>query len=438
MEEQGRFRLPDGVMQNVDAFLSGCRIPPELERVIEDYVAKKTGKPYDDPVVLERLRRAIIAQKDDYWKAPQKRRLAYTKGYSVLGYLAYHFPVYFLQTEYLMRTLAGAGLVRREMTVLDVGSGPGVVPLAVADFCSRTGQVSADIHAIERSEEHNEAYRFLREALAPGMKNVKFHPPVQADILAIDDRKVPGPVDLLVFSNILNEFESLTVDRQADLVMRFAGHLAADGTILIVEPAEEVTATRLRSISLALQDRGLTIHSPCSFLWGTRCDPSRCWSFQEQPDIWPTRLMKILASGDEPYRYINTDIKYAYVILRKDNAVQNPYRIPSQAKVARLAKLHQHADRRINVIAAKMSNDLGDKKTRVFRICDGTAGKPVFVAIPAYHITPENREILSAPYGSILKFDNLLVRYNRKHDAYNLLVSRNTRITLQKFPVAGE
>jgi len=415
--------------QRVGSFLAARRIPRALERCIEEYITKKTGKPWDDPVILERLRRSITAQKNDYWNAPKKRRLAYAKGYSVLGYLAYHFPVYFMQAEYLMQTLATAGLLRQEMRVLDVGTGPGIIPLAVADFASRLDNLSAEIWSIEQAEEHREAFRFLRDAFSQSMRNVIIHPPLQADIRTMADEKIPGPVDLLVFSNVINELEDLTVEQQADLVLRFAGHVAPDGTILITEPAEEITATRLRVLSLALRDCGLAIHSPCSFIWGTRCEPSRCWSFERQPDIRPTHLMEALAACREPYRYINTDIKYAYVILRRDSAVQHPYRTPPGAKVARFSKLHQHINRRINVIAAKMSDDLGSPKTRVFKLCDGTAAKPVYAILPAYHRNPANDTIVSAPYGAIIELQNVLVRFNRNHDAYNLLVSRNTRVT---------
>jgi hypothetical protein len=409
-------------------FFSRNRIPAIVEEAVEQYISKKVGKRWDDPVILERLRRAVTAQKDDYWKAPDKRRLSYTKGYSVLGYLAYHFPVYFMHTEYLMQALSAAGLLKRKMKILDVGTGPGVVPLAVADFVSRLDDVSAEIHSVEKSEENLEAFRFLTGAVISGMRNIVIHPPVQADIRSIGDRDIPGQVDLLVFSNVINEFENLPVERQADLVMRFAGHIAQDGTILIVEPAEEVSATRLRSLSRALADRGLFIHSPCSFLYGTRCDPSRCWSFETQPDIHPTKVMDMLAAGKEPYRYRNTDIKYAYVILLKDGRVQNPFRIPPHAKVARLSTLHRHLNRRINVIASKMSQDLGNRKTHLFKLCDGTAAKPAYAVIPAYHRNSGNDALLSAPYGAVLSLQDVLVRYNKEHDAYNLLVSRKTRI----------
>jgi hypothetical protein len=120
-----------------DAFFAAGEIPAIVARSIENYISKKTGKEWCDPVIIERLRRAIVTQKDDYWKPAHKRSLRYTKGYSILGYLAYHFPVYFMQTEYLLMMLARENLLKKNMTILDVGTGPGVVPLAIADFYSR-------------------------------------------------------------------------------------------------------------------------------------------------------------------------------------------------------------------------------------------------------------------------------------------------------------
>jgi hypothetical protein len=54
--------------------------------------------------------------------------------------------------------------------------------------------------------------------------------------------------------------------------------------------------------------------------------------------------------------------------------------------------------------------------------------KLMYSLLPSYHITPENDVITLSPFGSILKLRNVLVRYNKTHDAYNLLVSRNTKI----------
>ena len=413
------------------AFITARVLPPALERAVEEYITKKVGKDWHDPVILDRLRKAIVAQKDDYWKPVQKRSLQYTKAYSVLGYLAYHFPVYFIQTEHLLAMLARDGLLKKSMTILDIGTGPGVVPLAIADFWSRLDGAKADVYSLERSEEHIEAFLYLRDRFVPKGGKVSVKPPVRMDITASDPIKIPQRTDLIIFSNVLNELSGKSPEQRADLVMHYAERLAPDGTILIIEPAEEAVSTQLRGLSLALKKRGLSIHSPCTFVWGTNCTPDRCWSFVTAPCIRPTRMMETLASCDEPFRYVNTDIKYSYAILRTDTLKRKSYHLSAGSRFLRFSKLHPHVGKRINVVGIKMSAELGDARSHVFKLCDGTAKIPVYAVLPSYHITPENDLITSAPYGSILELRHVLVRYNRQHDAYNLLVNRNTRINIE-------
>jgi SAM-dependent methyltransferase len=358
--------------------------------------------------------------------------LHYIKGYSVLGYLAYHFPVYFIQTEHLLLKIALDGLLKKSMTILDVGTGPGVVPLAIADFYSRLDDAQATIYSLERSEEHIEAFTYLRDAVVPKGDRVSIKSPIKTDIRSLDLTKLPEKIDLVIFSNVLNELPDATMDIRADIVAQISERLAPDGSILIVEPADEENATRMRSLTVALQKKGLSIFSPCSFIWGSTCTAPRCWSFETAPAIKLSRLMETLAHCEDSYRYVNTDIKYSYAILRKDGRKKENFRLPVGSKFLRLSKLHLHVGKRINVAGVKMSGELGDARSHVFKLCDGTAKTPVYAVLPSYHITPENDLITSAPYGSILELRNVLVRYNKTHDAYNLLVSRNTRVTFVK------
>ena len=409
-------------------FFSERSLPPVLEKSIRDYITKKVGKTWDDPVIIERLRRAIVAQKDDYWKPAQKRSLQYTKAYSVLGYLAYHFPVYFMQTEHLLAMLAREGLLKDSMTVLDVGTGPGVVPLAIADFYSRLDSAKVAVYSLERSEEHIEAFTYLRDLVTRKDANASVKPPKKTDIAAPDQAAIPESVDLMIFSNVLNELPDATLESRADIVARLAERLSPDGSILIVEPADEENAMRMRSLTVSLAAKGLNIYSPCTFIWGTPCTAPRCWSFETAPAIKLTPLMETLAHCEDSYRYVNTDIKYSYAILRKDGRKKEACRLPAGSKFLRLSKIHLHVGKRINVAGVKMSGELGDTRSHVYKICDGTARTPVYAVLPSYHITPENDLLTSAPYGSILEMKGVLVRYNKEHDAYNLLVSRNTLI----------
>lgn len=425
MAQARLLELNDEERKAQDAFLSYPHVPEKLEKLIEEYVEKKTGKVWGDTAVLEKIRKAIVAQKAGYWKEGPKRKISYEKGYSVLGYLAYQFPIYFVQSEHIIYELALDGLLKERMKVLDAGTGPGTVPLAIADFYQRTKCGEAIVYSLEKYDENIEAFMSLVPEYAKG-SGVQVEKPIKADLLNIKINDLPDNIDLVVFSNVLNELEA-DVERRAEVVKSMAGKLAKDGNIVIVEPADKVNSMKMRELVVTLMDKGMGVYSPCSFIWCARCHPESCWTFQEREDIKPPRLMQKLAE-EEPYRFMNTDIKYSYAVLRKDDLSREKYRVPPKARFARLSKMKAHVNKHINVVAAVMSGDLGDKNDHVFKLCDGTSVKPVYAVLPFYHVSPNNEALLKTKYGQVVEIYGVLARYNKEYDAYNLLVTRNTKV----------
>lgn len=432
----GPLAVEDAGRERQLAFFRNPGVPEYIQQLVESYIEKKTSKPWDDPAVLDRMANAILVQKSQYWK---EKQVSYRKAYPVLGYLAYHAPVYLVQFEHIFWQIISRGLAKPHMRILDVGTGPGVVPLAVIDLLGRIGTGSAEIYAVERSEEHLEAYNALVPAAAAAQGGaVQVKKPIRGDIGALAARDLPDGIDLMVFSNVLGELRHMDINQRGDLVAALAERLAPDGTIVIVEPADLANATVIRQTVRAIADRGLTIHSPCSFIWGTACNPTRCWTFEQKGDIRPTRLMERLAERKDGYRFINVDIKYSSALLRKDARVQHAYRVPPGAKFARLSHLRQHRDKKINAVAALMSGNLGDNRTKVYKICDGTPADPVYAVIPAT-LRGTNRDALEGPaYGDIIRFYGVLVRFNKDHDAYNLVVLPGTRIEPVGCPAEDE
>jgi 2-polyprenyl-3-methyl-5-hydroxy-6-metoxy-1,4-benzoquinol methylase len=423
-----KMELTGDEIKKSDFFLKSTAVSRKMERLVEQYIEKKTSKNWDDEIVMEKIRRAIRSQKADYWKEGSSRKISYEKGYSTLGYLAYQFPVYFIQFQYLLHDLAKEGLLKNRMKILDVGTGPGTIPLAIIDFYNRLDDRKANIHTIELFDENIEAYNFLVPQYADIKSNVTIEETIRADVSKLDIEKLPDNIDLMVFSNVLNEMKDLSMEQKADIVKNMAEKLSPDGNIIIIEPADKVNSTEMRALTIMLKRMGIKIYSPCSFIWSGECTLETCWSFERKKDIEPTRLMLKLAECSEPYRYVNTDIKYSYAILRKDKLSKQSLIVSDRTKFAPMSKIDIHNTKRINVVASLMSGDLGDEKYKLYRICDGTSKKAVYAVLPAHNLTEDNEIITKAEYGSILKLYNVLVKYNEANDSYNLIIGKGTDI----------
>jgi len=413
--------------KKIQAFFAHPKIPESIQSLFECYIEEKTGKRWNDPIVIKRIRNAILQQKAQYWG--RSGRIGYRKGYSVMGYLAYQAPVYIVQFEHILHSLATDGLVKSHMRVLDAGTGPGIVPLAITNLYSRIGGYTADIYAVERSDEFIQAYREIVFPFARKQPGITIHEPIQMDLLDPEIRDLPASLDLIVMQNVINEMERGKEGYGARILLELSNLLSHSGSIVVAEPADLVNSTTMRRIVYRASKKGLTIYSPCPSFRGLSCRAESCWSFIDKPSLSPTRLMKEVAAGADSYRFVNTDIKYSFAILRKDGRVKESYRIPKGSRFARLSTLPNHLNRRIDLVAAVISCELGDENTHVFRICDGTAQKPVFAVLPSYHVTPGNKLLLSVPYGSPAEFHQVLVRFNRQHNAYNLLVTRHSTVT---------
>jgi SAM-dependent methyltransferase len=314
------------------------------------------------------------------------------------------------------------------MRILDIGTGAGTVPLAIIDFCNRLDDYQAIVHSIEKYDENIEAYKHLVPEYAAFKSRITIEDPIKADIKKLNMEKIPDNIDLIVFSNVLNELEETSIEEKADLVMKLSEKLSENGNIIIIEPADKINSVEARNLIIRLKSKGLGIYGPCSFIWGAGCNPEKCWSFEQKADIKPTRLMEATADCEDSYRFMNTDIKFTYAILRKDNLTEKEYRAPVKARFARLADLQKHVDKHINVVASLMSGDLGNEKYSLYKVCDGSSRKPVYAVIPFHNISEDNTVLRTAKYGDILSITNVLVNYNQDNDSYNLLVGKGTFI----------
>ncbi len=422
------------VIRELKSSFKNPKLPERIEKIVESYIERSCGKTWDKGESAQLIRENIVKQKEEYWK--RKGDSQYPR-IRIISYLLYHFPVYFCQFQYLLLELLENGLLSNKMSIIDTGSGPGTITLSTIDFLQKLlgvyskkkvdVKLSVRISSIERAQENIDCYNELTSDFLPGFApenaNITIEEPVHA---SVEDAHVPKDVDFIIFSNVLAEMGTAPEER-ANAVERVASG-SKSPTVIIIEPADLDNSIALRLTQHALIKKGFTVFSPCTFIWGTTCSGENCWSFQELGNIQAPGFMKKIARTEESYRYINTDMKFSSVILRKDGLAKHAYK--AKGKFLRLANLKKHIEKRVNIVVSVMSGSLGDEKIFVFKVCDGTASLPCYAVLPAYHISEGNKRLFEAGYGDIVEIHGTLVRENKALSSYNLLITRNTSVEL--------
>jgi len=421
----------ESVVTELEGLLKDPVLPLRIEKLLSSYIERSCGKNWNTGDTARLIRENIVSQKEEYWKGLGGS--GYPK-IRIVSYLLYHFPLYFCQYQYLLLELFKGGLLFNKMRIIDTGSGPGTITLSTVDFFRKLQDIysrnnvdvklSIRIESIEKELENIDCYKELCENyLSGGGANIIIGEPVRSPI---ETAPVPHDADLIVFSNVLAELKSTPPER-ANVVERIASG-SRDPTLIIIEPADLDNSKALRVTQQTLVRRGINVYSPCSFIWGKMCSGDNCWSFKEQGNITAPNFMKKIADTTDSYRYMNTDMKFSSVILRRGRSSKHNYR--AKGKFMALSNLKKHIEKHINIAASVMSGNLGNEKTFVFKICDGTVREPCYAIMPVYHKSENNRELLEADYGDIVEIFGVLVRENKEQSSFNLLVTRNTIVRI--------
>jgi len=424
--EDGRFEpASEGP---IDASFDGVRQLPEEYRLrLEELLVEAFGPGWPDGTSGDRLRATIRDFKQRYLTGAP---VTYDR-VTALGYAIYHLADYFATAEYLLADLAAAGLLPGRLRVLDVGAGVGGPALALADLVPPDTLV--EYHAVEPSEAADVLEGLLEET------GSNFSPTIHRE--SIEAFAPTGSYDLVLCANVLSE-----LDAPSEVVVGLLDHLAEDGTVLAVEPADRQTAIGLRRIEREVEaSTGATVYAPTVRLWSGRTPESQSWSFDHKPDLDVPSFQKRLDEGErsteatpeddrdrEPGdgEFVNTDVQYAYSVLRTDGKRAIEFE-PDPGAVAVMAEMDDHVTDRIDCVGIKLSNNLADEGNPLFLLGDGSQRTDHFAVLT--EPSALNRDLTAAAYGDLLYFENTLVLWNDDEGAYNLVVDGET--VVERVPV---
>ncbi len=391
--------------------------PDRLTAVVEDCLIDAYGEDWYAGTSGDRLRDAIRTFKSAYFEGDP---VTYDRE-AALGYAIYHLPGGYARIQYVLDVLGRAGRLSACNRVLEVGPGVGGVAAGLADYLGE--DVPVEYLGIEPS---GPALEIADRVLTTTHRNFRW----RLERGTIQTADPDGPYDLLLLANVLGELEdpSAVVEPLVELV-------AEDGSVILLEPADERTSRLLRRVESALvDDLGLVdVFAPTLRLWPNRRPTDACWSFARQQLLTVPPFQRALDEGDRartPARdpatgeFVNVDVRYAYAILRPDGQRATTYR-PARSRVAALGESESHIGDRVNVAVVKLSHSLAAVDAHpLYVIGDGSQDEEHF----AVHTRPTslNEALTSANYGDILEVEGALVLWNEDEHAYNVIVDEET------------
>jgi SAM-dependent methyltransferase len=421
--------------------------PETYAFALEDLLVERHGANWHRGDSGADLREAVRRLKTDYFYGNE---VEYDET-AALGYALYHLPDYYATIGYVLDDLAENRHLPRNLRVLDVGAGSGGPALGLHDYLPE--DVLVDYHAVEPSPAAEVLDRLLDETGRNFHRTIHRTTAEELDFAGLDCESL-GAFDLVLFANVLSELAEPVA-----AVERYRELLADDGSVVAVAPADLETSTGLREVERAVAppDGDVTVYSPTLRLWDDEAPSDRGWSFDARDDLSAPGFQRRLDQGaaaaaseaghpergeseadaHEAGEFVNVDVQFSYAVLRTDGARRVDVRADPD-RHAKMAEMERHVTERIDLIAVKLSHDLaertdrddrrGDDPNPLFKIGDGSESVEQYAVLTRESAL--NRDLLRAPYGAVLSFENALCLWNDDEAAYNLVVDGETVVDL--------
>ncbi len=267
------------------------------------------------------------------------------------AYLAYYVPVNLGKVQVLLDELKPALPLgwSEEFRVLDIGGGPGTGALGVLDWCRSKSVIPASSLRVTVVDRSPQVLRLCAEILKAYGEQ---HPDQTiASVKTVEwnlERSLsPGLREvgtgdgyhLIIIQNLLSELfvgSPDPVSQRTALVGELLNSLAADGSLMLIEPALRSASRGLHQVrDKLLAGQHCSVYSPC--LHDAPC-PALVkpddWCHEERKWEVPAWIVQV----DQEVGFIKDALKFSYVILRKDGRTLVPrnanyHRVVSELRV---------------------------------------------------------------------------------------------------------
>jgi len=309
---------------------TGIAFPEALEsllvlRALGEKAAAKASRGYLSGAELADVTKAMLELSDRFNGIDASPLSDYMQSrWHRAAYYLYFLPANFAKAWAVLSELAACVPGRDNLSILDVGSGPGSLSLGALDyFVRRHGVKRLSITALDSSRLALEDLRSLVRGHAESLAAEGFAADVSVETRTVDVAAATPPAgawDIILFGDSLNELwrgAGDAVGERARLLASYSSNLAADGSTVVIEPALKEVSRALQAVRDGLVARhGLRIYAPC-----LRQNECPMLSQRQERDWCHTAALwmrpRIVRRIDQATGRNKHVVKFSYLVARK-------------------------------------------------------------------------------------------------------------------------
>lgn len=309
-----------------------------------------------------------------------REKTDYSSRYHV--YLLYYLPINIFKIWKPLMDLLTTYKLKRNITVLDIGTGPGSVAIGMIEFYKilattyNEQEFSIKFKLIDSQDKFLDHCKSIIDDIKKMIPiNLKIEVEYQPMLINNNTKfSCNEQYDIISVSNFINSYEH---NREFDVnkfLIDLKVTLKKDGSLIIIEPGNKEECIRLKEIRNNLYNKKeFGVFSPCVSVWCQKQEFS-CKCFTTYNLSWkkPRIICLLHDIGLNKLKY-KSYVSFSYLILRKDLSRKYITEI-NKLDYTMLSDIVNYEGQRINIkgiLRFKSENNL------MFSLCDGTIDSSV-------------------------------------------------------------
>lgn len=419
-------------------------LPIEIEKAILYVILEELGLEYDDSLSFEDNLNALPKDflKEIIWDINTMFKINDIIDYRhyYLPYVMYYLPVNVFKIWKPLLDLHINSILKKDARILDVGTGPGSVPLGIIEFYKKLAIIYKEVEFSLEFVLIDAQENFLRIA-SKIIQSIKRYLPTNLKVninhiictqVRAGEKYNLGKFDYITMSNFFAIVEGNNSKCSYEIVSQFTDNLEEDGSFIIIEPGDKENCINLKRLRNELVNNGIfNVYSPCVGIWEKK-ESYQCDCFNTVKLRWELPNIFTYLKRNGLTHSLRKDVPFNYVVLRKDGKIKyDP--ITNIQHFTKLSQLSERVGDVINIIAFIRSAIYNNNYIRL-ALCDGSSHyhgnyEGVWIDIPTDRFKEIGKDIKLIA-GERIKILKVLITKGNRHNTFYLKLTEESKIRI--------